>query len=208
MAINYEVKQGECISSIAFEQGFFPDTIWDHPGNAELKKNRKDPNVLMLDDIVFVPDKQLKEVSKPTNAVHKFRCKNTPKILSIQFMNFDTPLANLGYKIEIDGKKIEGTTNSAGWLKQAIPPNAKLAKLVLNNGSIFELKLGELDPVDEVTGVQGRLHSLGFYNGSLNGQMDDETKSALRGFQHSHDLEETGENDDQTKELLIKMTGK
>ena len=72
MPINHQVKQGDCISSIAFENGFFPDTIWNHPSNAELKKKREDPHVLLPGDMVFIPDKRPKEVSEPTNQVHKF----------------------------------------------------------------------------------------------------------------------------------------
>ena len=58
MAISYQVKEGDCLSSIAFEQGFFPDTIWNHSNNAVLKEKRKDPNVLMQGDVVFVPDRE------------------------------------------------------------------------------------------------------------------------------------------------------
>lgn len=208
MAINYQVKQGDCIFSIAVEHGFFADTIWNDPNNAELKKKREDPNVLLPGDKVYIRDKQLKEVSKPTNDVHKFRCKNTPKTLRIQLMNFDTPISNAEYTIDIDGKESKGKTDNEGWIKQTILPNAKLAKLVLADGSKYELKLGNLDPVNEITGIQGRLRNLGFYEGSVNGQMTDETKNALRDFQHSHDLEVTGEANDETKDLLVKLTEK
>jgi hypothetical protein len=207
MAINYTAKQGDCIFSIAFENGFFADTIWNHPNNAELKKQREDPNVLMPGDIVFVPDKRLKEVSEPTNQVHKFRCKNTPKTLRIQIVRLGIPVKDMEYKVDIDGTEKEGKTDGEGWLNQAVAPNAQRAKLVLADGSEYELKLGHLDPIDETTGIQGRLRSLGYYEGSLNGQLDDETKEALKVFQRSNDLEATGEADGQTKALLIKMTG-
>ena len=208
MAINHEVQQGDCIFSIAFERGFFADTIWNHANNAELKKKRKDPTVLMPGDVVFVPDKRLKEVPRPTGQMHKFQCKNTPKILRIQFKYIDTPLKDMDYKIDIDGLEKKGKTDGMGWLKQAISPNAKLAKVTLADGSEYELTLGSLDPVDEVTGLQGRLNSLGLYEGSIDGQLNDETRIALKLFQLTNDLEATGEADGKTKDLLIKMTGK
>jgi len=207
MAINYTVKQGDCISSIAFEHGFFANTIWDHPNNAQLKEKRQDPNVLMPGDLVFVPDLRLKELSEPTNQVHKFKCKNTPKILRIQIVRLGIPVGNMEYKVNIDGLEKEGKTDGEGWLKQPIAPNAKRAKLVLDDDSEYDLKLGYLDPIDETTGIQGRLRSLGYYEGSLNGQFNDETKDALKVFQRSNELEVTGESDGETKALLIKMTG-
>lgn len=208
MPINYQVKQGDCIFSIAFEHGFFADTIWDHPNNKRLKDERKDPNVLLPGDTVHVPDKRLKELSEPTNEVYKYRCKNTPKILKVQFKYIETPLKDLNYKISVDGKETEGKTDSQGWLKEPISPNAKVAKVTLADGLEYELKLGILDPVDDVSGVQGRLHSLGMYDGPIDGRMNDETKIALGSFQLTNDLEVTGEADDETKKLLVESTGK
>ncbi len=208
MPVNYQVKQGDCIFSIAVEHGFFADTIWNHPNNAELKKEREDPNVLMPGDVVFVPDKQLKEVSEPTNQVHKFKCKNTPKILSIQLKYIETPLKNLDYTINIDGQEKKGKTDGEGWLKQPISPNAKVAKLTLSDGTQFQLKLGNLDPVDEITGIQGRLNALGLYESSINGQLDEKTKFAVALFQLLNELEVTGETDETTKDLLIQLSGK
>ena len=37
-----------------------------------------DPAILLPGDVVFVPEKNPKEVSEPTNQVHKFRMKNAP----------------------------------------------------------------------------------------------------------------------------------
>ncbi len=208
MATNYEVVQGDCIYSISFKYGFFADTIWNHPKNLELKKQRHDPGVLMPGDVVFVPDLRLKEVPRPTGQMHRFQCKNTPKTLRIQFKYIDTPLKNMAYKIDIDGKVKEGKTDSGGWLKQSILPNAQIAKVTLADGSEFELTLGDLDPVDEVTGLQGRLRSLGLFEGSIDGQMDDETRGALKLFQLTNNLEVTGEADGRTRDLLIQQTGK
>src|SRR5438552_1759525 len=101
MAINYQVQQGDCISSIASEHGFFPDTIWNHPNNVRLKEKRLNPNALMPGDVVFVPDLRLKEVRGATNQVHKFRVKNTPAKLHLQFMFQGKPRANVPYTLTI-----------------------------------------------------------------------------------------------------------
>lgn len=193
MAINYTVKQGDCISSIAFEHGFFADTIRNHPNNAELKKKRKDLNILMPGDIVFVPDKQIKEVSEPTNQVYKFKCKNTPEKFKLQLLLHGEPRANEDYELEIEGLKFEGKTDSQGRLEHFIPPDAKKGKMILSNGAeIQELRLGNLNPSDEITGVQGRLRNLGLYFGPIDGKMSDELEEAIQEYQFTKNIEPDG----------------
>ncbi|MEY2429487.1 MAG: hypothetical protein QOJ40_2372, partial [Verrucomicrobiota bacterium] len=46
MPEDYKVKDGDCLSSIAFSKGFFWETLWNHGDNSALKSKRKDPNVL------------------------------------------------------------------------------------------------------------------------------------------------------------------
>lgn len=207
MAENYQVKQGDCIYSIAYDRGFFGDTIWDHPNNKDLKDKRTNPNVLLPGDNVYIPDKRLREYSETTNQVYKYKCKNTPKELRIQLKFLETPLKDVEYTLDIDGKEQKGKTDGEGWLKQKIVPNAKTAKLKLADGIEFDLRLGHLDPSGELAGVQERLQTLGLYEGPISGKHDDETKASLKVFQLTHDLEATGEADENTKRSLIEMTG-
>ena len=207
MAENYQVKQGDSVFSIAFEKGFFADTIWEHANNEEVKDDRKDPNVLMPGDVVHIPDKRLKEVSKPTNNVHKFQVKNTPKRFRIQIMRGDLPVRDMEYVLNIEGSETTGKTDGEGWITRSISPNAKKGELSLQEGQKFDLNLGFLDPVDEVTGLQGRLRTLGYYSGPINGELNDDTKESLKEFQAYNDLDTTGESDDETKSLLEEFAG-
>lgn len=203
MALNYTVQQGDCISSIAFENGFFPETIWNHPNNKELKEKRLDPNVLMPGDIVYVPDKRIKELSEPTNQVHKFRCKNTPEKFRLQLLLDEQPRAGEEYELEIENLKFKGKTDSQGWIRQSIPPNAKMGKLLLSGGSeTFDLLLGNLNPSEEITGAQARLRNLGMYFGPIDGQESDELDQAILEFQVQKKFEPSGELTDETKAAL------
>ncbi len=208
MAINYTVKQGDCISSIAFKYGFFKDTIWNHPKNAELKQKRVDMNVLMPGDVVFVPDKQLKELSEPTDQVYKYKCKNTPEKFKLQLFIEDEPRANEEFELEIDGLKFSGKTDSQGKLEQSIPPDAKSGKLSLNKGEeVYQLLLGNLNPHNEITGVQGRLRHLGFFFGSIDGQLTDELEHAIQEFQITKDIEPDGELNTKTMDAIKQAYG-
>lgn len=92
---NHTVRQGECISSIAYEYGFFPNTIWNHPDNEQLKQLRKDMNLLEVGDIVKIPEKEEKEESAASEQKHRFRKKGVPaklrmKIFKVQPLDEQT----------------------------------------------------------------------------------------------------------------------
>lgn len=208
MAENYQVKQGDCISSIAFEKGFFPDTIWDHANNADLKNLRKNENALMPGDLVHIPDKRPKEASEPTNSVHKFRLKNAPAQLRIQFLKDDKPQSGLPFTLIVDGKQLSkpgDRTDSRGFVTVSIPPNSKTGTLELldgENATEYQLQLGHLNPADETSGVKHRLSNLGFYDGPLDNSIDDEFKSALRDYQEHSGITVSGELDQKTRDQL------
>lgn len=208
MPTRHVVRQGECISRIAFEYGFFPETVWNHPENKDLKELRKNPYVLMPGDVVVIPDKRVKEVSKPMGQRHKFRRKGVPEKLVMKFTRGDELRANEKYVLEIDGKRIEGSTDGGGVVELDIAPNAKNGKITfVVEGDEYELALGHLDPVTELSGVQGRLRNLGFYHGSVDGEMNEELEEAIRLFQERNKLEPTGKVDDALKSNLQSAHG-
>lgn len=205
MAENHQVKQGECISSIAYENGFFLETLWNHPNNSALKAEREDPYVLMPGDVVFIPDRTSKEESKPTNQVHKFKVKNTPEKLKLQLLVEGKPRSGEAYELEVGGLKFNGKLDGEGRLNHSLPPNVKTGKLVLpETNETFQLRISNLDPHDEITGAQGRLHHLGFYQGPIDGKESPELTHAVQVFQISKGLEPNGDLKNEVMEELRK----
>ncbi len=207
----YTAKQGDCISSISSELGFAPKTIWDHPQNADLKKTRKDPNVLFPGDEVFIPEKEARIESRPTEALHKFVLKGVPEVLSLRFLHEGVPCAGEQYNIVIDDQfTYSGELDADGALLVSVPPASKKATLTLgdpNGGEVYHLLLGHMDPVEEISGVQGRLCNLGYLEGSPDGEDSDELAQAVKSFQQDHELSTDNGLDDATRQKLKEIHG-
>ena len=204
----YTVKQGDCISSIAFKYGFFPDTIWNDSKNSDLKQRRNDPNVLFPGDEVWIREKEQKEESCSSDKRHRFKRKGVPEFLVVQLMIDDKPIANEAYILEIDGVLSEGRTDAGGKIEIRIPPNANKGKITLRkSGDEYELELGGLDPITEISGVQARLWNLGFECGPIDGKFGPQTRSAVMEFQKFYKLDATGNLDDKTRQKLKERHG-
>jgi hypothetical protein len=200
----YTVKAGDCIANIAFRHGMFPGTLWDDPKNRELREERKDPNILLPGDVVYLRAKELKEVPGGTEERHRFRRRGVPEMLRLQFSHADgTPRCGEPYVLNIDGSLISSTTDDDGYVIQPIPPKAREAVLLLGEEQEeFAFELGDLDPVEAISGVQGRLENLGFYDGPIDGRLTAETTQAITAFQASKGIVATGETDQQTRDAL------
>jgi hypothetical protein len=223
--MNYAVKQGDCMASIAIETGFFWQTLWDRPENSALKQLRQNPNVLLEGDDVFIPDLTPKQESRASDSQYKFVRKGVPEKLRITLKDAQNkPRANLPYTLVVDGKPQKGTTNSQGELVESIPPGAKSGKLIIVapaqppacqtakkpgklRREITNLNLGHLDPVSEVSGIKARLANMKFYRGPIDSNLDGKTKQAISAFQTHAGLPATGDADDATKAALQKAHG-
>jgi hypothetical protein len=212
------------MSSIAYENGFFWKTLWNHPSNADLKSKRKNPNVLMEGDVVFIPDLTVRQEPGATEMQHKFVLKAVPEIFKMKLLDaYHKPRPNVPYVLVIEGNAQRGTTDANGQLQTPIPPNARTGKLTFapahatdNKGKpisgrpqqqVMILQLGNLDPISETSGVQSRLANLGFYRGSADGNTDDALKLAICAFQRRKKLPVTGIADDATKAVLQQVHG-
>lgn len=196
----YSIKEGDCISSIAYENSLFPDTVWNDSKNSELKKKRKNPNALFPGDVVYIRDKEVKEESCACEQKHRFRRKGVPEKLRIRFLDVDEePKEGIPYILIIKTKSgrpvpsIKNKTDPDGFLNETIPPDASEGEIRLGEGDdqkSYPIKLGHLDPIDTISGVQARLNNLGYDCGEEDGVLDEETREAIRAFQRDNDLEE------------------
>lgn len=199
------IKQGECLTTIALARGFDPQTIWDHPDNADLKELRHTYQALLAGDRLIIPDLEEKQVAVNTNTVAHFKLSVGSVKLRLRLTRHGEARADEAFELTIDGSAapITGTTDGDGWIDQAIPADATRATLKLRDGvESYVLNLGHLDPHDSPAGIQQRLRSLGFYFGRVDGELGDVTTAALRRFQTAKDLTVNGEADDATVSAL------
>lgn len=182
---------------MAFESGFFWETVWSAAGNEALRTLRGNPNTLMPGDEVTIPDKRQKSVACNTGSRHLFRLKGIPAKLHLVITTAGEPRANELYVVEIDGRSVAGTTGDGGEVDVLLLPNARSAKLTVGEGedaTEYVLRLREMPPIAEEAGVQERLENLGYGLAPL--------ASALRAFQRDRELPETGEADEETVAAL------
>jgi len=69
----------------------------------------------------------------------------------------------------------------------------------------WNLKLGHLNPITTISGVQARLSNLGFPVGEIDGQMKPETTSAILAFQIVHGLTASGVIDNNVQQKLKQL---
>jgi hypothetical protein len=86
MPQDYEIRDGDCVSSVAFAHGFLWETLWNDPKNAALKEKRKDPNILKAGDVLHIPDLRLNEEQCGVDQLHRFQRKGVPAKLTLRLM--------------------------------------------------------------------------------------------------------------------------
>lgn len=213
MPIDHIVEPGECVISIAEANGHFWETLWDASQNRALRDKRSDPNCLVAGDKIHIPDIVTKEESKGAGQRHRFRRKGVPAKLRIQMLSpSGQPRANRAYRVDIDGAITSGQTDADGMVDISIPCGATNGTLILeadgkNAEERHPLALGKLEPATEIKGAQARLKNLGSNTVTVNGQLDEQTKAALRDFQAAQGLSETGELDQTTSDKLREVHG-
>jgi len=204
------VEQDESVESIGARARRLPKTIWDAPENKELRDKRKDPNVLMPGDRLFLPQIEAETFSIPTGGSQAFVLDQPDSRLQLQLVDGTEPRANKPYVLRVDGKELRGSTDGDGKLDCPVPVLARMAELTVGEGDevvTYELELRGLDPVTEPTGLQARLANLGYDAGPVDGEAGLRTRAALAAFQKDQGLEPTGELDASTRSKLEEKHG-
>ena len=211
MTKRHEVKPGDCVSSIAYQNGFAPDTVWKHDANASLREQRASMYVLMPGDVVVIPDRTAKTESCASGRRHVFRRVGVPEKLRVRFLDgAEKPRSGIAYSFEAGGVSRDGTTDADGFVDEFIPPDLDAARITLHAESgdePYDLSLGRLTPSDDLAGAQARLAHLGYPCTDPPGEPGVSTRSALRSFQRDQGLEATGELDAATDAALRAQHG-
>jgi len=214
----HTVVQGEHIPGIAAQHGFRDfRAIWNHPRNAALKQERKNPNVLFPGDQVFIPDREQREELRPVDARHRF-------VLAAQGLQLRVKVVDLRDRA-VDRSAFFRTGNGNANLivptnevyEIDISPGEKRASLFfpanpteLARPEIL-MEVGSLDPETKPPGQQERLNNLGYFAGFSTTPDPDQFRWAVEEFQQDnkirHKLKVTGSVDDPTADALAKEHG-
>jgi len=215
MADYHIVEQGEHLSKIAKDNGF-PDyrLLWNHPNNADLKKERQNPNVLYPGDQVFIPDREEKQESGNTDKRHTFTVdKASLKLVLILEDVFEKPISGATCGLVVGSQSYVLTTDGNGKIEQEIPLDATSGILVIRGDQTpfqddpIPLKIGHLDPLQEVSGQIARLNNLGYFAGQLDGSDSAAFESAVEEFQCDHGLKVDGVCGPKTQAKLKEVHG-
>jgi N-acetylmuramoyl-L-alanine amidase len=208
----HTVQQGETMIGLARAYGVFDwRTIWSHAQNASLRRQRANPQILGPGDRVFIPPPAPVEYEVAIDQKHTFRLKKRRE----SFVTFalkdeaGAALANHRYELTLGDTVLSGTTGADGLVAHPAPPDVTEGTIKVwvdaddpDQTVSWPVRVGHLDPIDTVSGVQARLNNLGFSAGEVNGLLGESTQEALQLFQRANGLEPTGAIDDATRDAL------
>jgi hypothetical protein len=197
----YVVRPGDCLCSIAARYGFASyEDIYNAPQNAEFKKKRPNPNVIYPGDVVMIPKIPLRTYMLATGTRHRIVVQ-VPKVV----LRIDVPVSEPHfYEVVVGKSKKTGRTDEGMPIELRVPVGATGGSIDLwpakegNENAkedvlTWELLIGHLDPIDEISGVQGRLANLGYYNDPVDGHPSSSLTLAIAQFEDDNDLEVTGD---------------
>ena len=204
----HTVEQGEHLSSIAAKYGFQKvATIWEHPDNAGLKSQRKNPHILLPGDKVVIPDKQRKEESRGTTKLHSFQLAGEKLKLKLALRDInDKPRSGVKCTLIVEKESKVVTSDGDGIITTDIPKTARTGKLVLPDLEI-PLLIGHLDPVEEQSGQVARLNNLGYEAGDPQKPDKEIFRCAVEEFQCDQKISITGDCDPATQAKLKSVHG-
>jgi len=220
MPRSHVIAAGDWLGGLAERYGLGHwSHVWNHPANSELRQRRASPDLLMVGDIVQIPDAPPTEVEVPAGRRAVFVVSGTHAVLRVRvsglarFVEFFGPVP---FELTAGDAAMRGEITTDDFLIELpLHVTVQAASLVLMGTRRFELEIGGLGPADEQRGAMARLESLGFTvdvddyppNARKGQQAIDPSSAALLAFQTRTGLDPSGRLDDETLRALVRMYG-
>jgi hypothetical protein len=206
----YIVRQGDYLGKLAYLHGFDADEVWNHERNTELRDLGRSPNILAPGDILYLPVKPKEGLSFTSGTSNRYRATVHKVKVSIVFKDDSRVLADEPYEVfglgseGSDGQTAERKTDGDGRIELELPVTTREISIVFPRQNVsYEVRVGDMDPENELSGIKKRLANLGFLVREIDSEAgDDQLSGAILAFQKKRGLPATGALDDATKKAL------
>ncbi len=209
MPVEHVVKQGETLTRVAKQYGLTCEDLSAHSGNSALCELRSDTNILLPGDTVEIPEKETPTLSLIQNTRNIFIFVEDPELFIFKLQDVEGQRVDIHKATLAIADKTIDATIVGDQISCLLPPNAgndATLNIWLNEqeepDETIPVSLGYLDPVNTLSGVQGRCNALGYECGVVDGLMGAKTRKGVRGFQTANDLVVDGDPGPNTQTKL------
>lgn len=213
----YVIRQGDHLTKLAAAMGFAAEEVWTDPANEGLRASRADSNMLAPGDVLWVPVTPKEGLPISPGGIRKF-VATIPKVrVDVLLRDGVKVLGNEPYVLEGLSQPVMGTSDREGKLTILAPAHTREVSLRLpERGMVLPVRIGDLDPPEERSGVRQRLAHLGYHGlepwtrseGRREAADEEERlRRAIRRFQEDRGLNVTGDADEATRTALIAVHG-
>lgn len=206
----YIVRQGDHLARLAYVHGFDAAEVWSHERNAELREMGRKPELLAAGDILYLPIKPKEGLAFSAGTSNRYQARVPTVNVSLAFKDADRVLADEPYEVHglgtdgSAGQTEERKTDADGKVQLELPVTTREVTIVFPRQNVaYEVRVGDMDPASEMSGIQKRLENLGYLPRDRESASEGAyLHAAIAEFQKRHGLSPTGTLDDATSNLL------
>jgi|HubBroStandDraft_2_1064218.scaffolds.fasta_scaffold40481_3 hypothetical protein len=161
----YVIKQGDYLLQLAYSLGFDADSVWNDPTNSDLRTLRSNPAILFPGDLVQVPTAPPSPpATLVTGSANNFTSSPPTVTLTQTFAAADgTPYASMAFTVQELPDLTGQTTDGNGTATLEVPVTLDTATLTFTDtGEVWVLQLGQMDPINTLSGIFKRLQNLNY----------------------------------------------
>lgn len=211
----YVVRSGDYLKKIAHAVGWQAEALWNDPSNAKLTAKR-DPNQLLPGDVFHIPDTVTNTLVVSAGSTNRYVAEIPKTKVKLTFKNEKGSFAERTVHSRRSGRAGGRNDRWGGCCRSEVPVHCREVTVTFPDRKVvYPIRVGDMDPIDEPSGVRKRLEHLGYQShtsddaltGMEDGDVDEGLRKSVRRFQTAEGLNPTGELDDETKAKLLEKHG-